>query len=335
MTHKRQPDPLTSGSLSVVVLGDLHGHWDNEDEKYYAALPSDLLLWTGDLGDWPAQQLDVAVSLARCGAKGLGLLGNHDGASRTLARCEGAGLRVLEWCLSFGHAHRVQQLRSALGEHDVGLSRRELPHLGLTVIGMCPLQSGSRRVSFPDTLKRVYGIDDPEPLLRRHVEESESSRLLLLGHNGPAGLGTERFAPFGRDWRKEGGDHGDPVFSRVIEHATACGKEVVFAVGGHMHDRLKNRAKPPVRDALRCFASVPVLNACRVPRLEPHQDTVWRWDYRLEIGSMTGLRKVERVAWMVGQGIVSREEIYVSDSGSTPDGGYIPEVAGNTDDIDA
>jgi uncharacterized protein (TIGR04168 family) len=180
----------------------------------------------------------------------------------------------------------------------------------------------------------VYGIDDPEPLLRRHVEESASNRLLLLGHNGPSGLGAEPFAPFGRDWRKDGGDHGDPVFSRVLEHARACGKEVVLAVGGHMHDRLKKRGQPPVRDAVRCLAGVPVLNACRVPRLERRQDRAWRWDYRVEIGTATGLRKVERVAWVVGQGIVSREGIFAPAPGSKRDGGYFPEVASNTDEID-
>jgi hypothetical protein len=60
------------------------------------------------------------------------------------------------------------------------------------------------------------------------------------------------------------------------------------------------------------------LNACRVPRLERRQDTVWRWDYRVEIGATTGLRRVERVAWVVGQGIVSREDIYVPAAGSEP-----------------
>jgi hypothetical protein len=63
---------------------------------------------------------------------------------------------------------------------------------------------------------------------------------------------------------------------------------------------------------------VPVLNACRVPRLEPRQGTIWRWDYRVEIASATGLRKVERVAWVVRQGIVSREQIYAPAAGSEP-----------------
>jgi uncharacterized protein (TIGR04168 family) len=319
VTHEGQAKAASSSSVSVVILGDLHGHWDREDEAYYAALPCDLLLWTGDLADKPARQLAVAESLARCGRKALGLLGNHDGASRLLAVCEGHGNHVLEWFLSFGHAHRVRQLHWALSDHDVGLARRELPQLGLTLIGMCPLQSGGTRVSFRDALRRVYGGDDPEPLLRRHVEESASKRLLLLGHNGPAGLGAEPFAPFGRDWRAEGGDHGDPVFSRILEHAAALGKEVVLAAAGHMHDRLSHRAGRRDRDAVRCFAGIPVLNACRVPRLEPCHGTIWRWDYRVEIGSATGLCKVERVAWVAGKGVVSREEVYApADSTSVP-----------------
>jgi predicted phosphodiesterase len=112
-----------------VILGDLHGHWDDEDERYYASLPCDLLLCTGDLADSPGRQYAVARSLARCGSTVFAVLGNHDGGPRLLAYCEAHGYRLLEWGLSFGHASRVRHLRSILGEHDVGLARRELPHL--------------------------------------------------------------------------------------------------------------------------------------------------------------------------------------------------------------
>src|SRR5262245_43746442 len=95
---------------SIVILGDLHGHWDDEDERYYAALPCDLLLGTGDLADSPRRQYAVAASLARCGPRAVGLLGNHDGASHLLASCEAHGYRLLEWLLSFGHAARVGRL---------------------------------------------------------------------------------------------------------------------------------------------------------------------------------------------------------------------------------
>jgi uncharacterized protein (TIGR04168 family) len=291
--------------ISIVILGDLHGQWDDEDERYYRALPCDLLLWTGDLADSPGQQYVVAESLARCGPKAVGLLGNHDGASHLLASCEAHGYRLLEWCLSFGHAARVQRLRSILGEHDIGLARRELPLLGLTLIGLCPLQSGGARLAFAKTLRRVYGTSDPEPLLCRLIDEAESRRLVLLGHNGPAGLGAETFAPFGRDWSATGGDHGDPIFGRMLDYAGRTGKEVVLAVGGHMHDVRRGQA----REALRYAQRTPVLNACRVPRLERRGSAIWRWDYRAELTRGAGLQKLERTGWVAGEGIVSRENV--------------------------
>jgi uncharacterized protein (TIGR04168 family) len=300
-----QPNNSGSDCVSIVILGDLHGHWDEEDEQYYAALPCDLLLWTGDLADSPAQQYAVAASLARCGRKAAGLLGNHDGASHLLASCEAHGYRLLEWWLSFGHAARVQRLRSILGAHDVGLARRELPHLGLTLIGLCPLQSGGARLAFAETLRRVYGTSDPEPILQRLIDEAQSSRLILLGHNGPSGLGTEPFAPFGRDWNATGGDHGDPVFGRLLQYADQADKEVVLAIAGHMHDIRRGRA----REALRYSGRTPVLNACRVPRLEQRGGAVWRWDFRGEFTG-EGIQKLERTAWVAGQGIVRRENVF-------------------------
>jgi uncharacterized protein (TIGR04168 family) len=294
-----------SDGCRIVILGDLHGHWDGEDERYYASLPSDLLLWTGDLADSPACQYAVAQSLARCGPRAFGLLGNNDGGSRLLAYCEAHGYRLLEFGLSFRHAGRVRRLRSILGEHDIGLARRELPHLGLTLIGLCPLQSGSGRLSFARTLRRVYGVNDPEPLLRRLIDEAESRRLLLLGHHGPTGLGTEPFAPFGRDWSATGGDHGDPMFARLLDHADKGGKGVVLAVAGHMHDDCRGRTREALRYANRC----PVLNACRVPRLERRDGEVLRWDYRAELNAGRGLRKLERTAWVAGKGIVSRQDV--------------------------
>ena len=166
---------------SVVILGDLHGHWDDEDERYYAALPCDLMLWTGDLADSPRKQYVVAESLTRCGPKAVGLLGNHDGASYLLASCEAHGYRRLEKCLSFGHAGRVRRLRSILGSHEISLSRRELPNLGLTLIGLCPLQSGGAKLAFASTLRRVYSVTDPEPLLRRLIDEADRSGCCSLG----------------------------------------------------------------------------------------------------------------------------------------------------------
>jgi uncharacterized protein (TIGR04168 family) len=304
-------DQSAPGSCSIVVLGDLHGHWDDEDERYYANLPCDLLLFTGDLADGPRRQYAVARSLARCGPKAFGLLGNHDGGPRLLAYFEAHGNRLLEWMLSFGHAGCVARLRSILGEHDIALARRELSGLGLTLIGLCPLQSGSRPLSFAGTLRRVYGVTDPEPLLRRLIDEAESQRLLLLGHHGPVGLGTEPFAPFGRDWCPTGGDHGDPMFAGLLDYAEKSGREVVLAVAGHMHDNCLGRTRVPLRYRGRS----PVLNACRVPRFERRGGELWRWDYRVELPLGGGVRKVERTAWVARKGIVSREDVFTAATG--------------------
>jgi hypothetical protein len=93
------------------------------------------------------------------------------------------------------------------------------------------------------------------------------------------------------------------VFGRLIEYAGRAGKRVMLAVGGHMHDIHCGRAREP----LRFFGQVPVLNACRVPRLEQRDSALWRWDYRAEFDPEGGLRKLERTAWVAGEGIVSRE----------------------------
>jgi uncharacterized protein (TIGR04168 family) len=153
----------------------------------------------------------------------------------------------------------------------------------------------------------VYGVSDPEPLLRRLIDEAQSRRLLLLGHHGPAGLGTEPHAPFGRDWCASGGDHGDPLFARLLDHAEQRGKEVVLAVAGHMHDDCRGRT----REALRYSRGAPVLNACRVPRLDRRDGEVWRWDYRAELTAGGGVRKLERTAWVAGKGIVSRQDVFL------------------------
>jgi hypothetical protein len=79
----------------------------------------------------------------------------------------------------------------------------------------------------------------------------------------------------------------------------------VLAVAGHMHDVRRGKA----REALRYAQRAPVLNACRVPRLERRNSALWRWDYRAELASGAGLQKLERTAWVAGEGIVSRESV--------------------------
>ncbi len=305
------PTPMnTAATLRLILLGDLHGHWNADDETYYTHADCDLLLWTGDLGNNPREQRAVARSLARCGTHALGILGNHDGASHLLASVEAVGLRLVTWCLSLGHARRVQQLHEILGPHDLSLRRHDVPTLGLSVVGLCPLQSRGGQLSFARTLQQVYGVTNLRPMLEALIDTAPPGPLILLGHNGPAGAGSEPFAPWGCDWRTKGGDIGDPLYREMIDRAQQQNKPVVLALAGHMHDRLHRRAGRTHREPLRFLGEVPLLNPCRVPRLEQRGDELWHWDYRAVLGPARRLQQIERVAWVASGEIRLREQIY-------------------------
>ena len=163
---------------------------------------------------------------------------------------------------------------------------------------MRPLSSGgSKPPSFSKTLRKVYGVEDSLAAIKQNIDTAEYDKLIMLGHNGPAGLGDEVFAPFGADWRPEGGDVGDADYREAIEYAQQQGKQVVLAVGGHMHDVVNpRRGLDRRRDALRLLGGVPVLNACRVPRIIHEDGKHWHYHYECQFGE-AGLLKVELVAW--------------------------------------
>ncbi|KAE8722729.1 hypothetical protein F3Y22_tig00013738pilonHSYRG00091 [Hibiscus syriacus] len=62
-----------------------------------------------------------------------------------------------------------------------------------------------------------YGMQEMDDSAKRIYEAAlgtpEDHLVILLAHNGPAGLGSELNDICGKDWVFEGGDHGDPVIS--------------------------------------------------------------------------------------------------------------------------
>lgn len=63
--------------------------------------------------------------------------------------------------------------------------------------------------------------------------------LVLMGHNGPTGLGSERHAICGCDWLADAGDHGDPDLRMVLQQLQAAGRRVALLLHGHMHHTIK------------------------------------------------------------------------------------------------
>ena len=308
ITSKRpRPQPLLytpaavnsnpPANMTVFVVGDLHGCWEQADEEYYAIRKPDLLLWTGDLADNVLQSPAIAYSLAQLDST-YGILGNHDGAPTMLVVQEARNNRLAQLWLGVGHARRVRRLKRLLGNREVGFEIRDFSELGVSLVGMRPLSSGAGKpTSFSKTLQKVYGVEDSLAAIKLDIDTAEYDKLIMLGHNGPAGLGYEVDAPFGRDWRPEGGDVGDADYREAIEYAQQQGKQVVLAVGGHMHDVVNpRRGRDRRRVPLRFLDGVPVLNACRVPRIIHEDGKHWHYHYECQFGE-SGLLKVELVSW--------------------------------------
>ena len=99
-----------------------------------------------------------------------------------------------------------------------------------------------------------------------HLVDQASGRIVFLAHNGPSGLGAERHAIWGADFRRRGGDFGDPDLREAIEHARRRGKTVLAVLAGHMHRAL--RGGGPDRVAfVRDEHGTLFVNAARVPRV--------------------------------------------------------------------
>ena len=63
--------------------------------------------------------------------------------------------------------------------------------------------------------------------------------LLIVGHNGPSGLGSARHNICGVDWTPDQGDHGDADLEAALQQLREAGRHVSGVVFGHMHHVLK------------------------------------------------------------------------------------------------
>ena len=63
--------------------------------------------------------------------------------------------------------------------------------------------------------------------------------LVLVGHNGPRGLGSEADAPFGRDFLRPSIDFGDEDQMLALTELRLQGRRVLATVAGHMHEEVQ------------------------------------------------------------------------------------------------
>eukprot|EP00882_Tetradesmus_deserticola_P021112 GHRQ01022846.1.p2 GENE.GHRQ01022846.1~~GHRQ01022846.1.p2 ORF type:complete len:133 (+),score=51.47 GHRQ01022846.1:607-1005(+) len=106
------------------------------------------------------------------------------------------------------------------------------------------MQGGKSMRSIKDFMARLYNVHDMGESAQRmlqliHGSVPPSDCLVLMGHNGPAGLGSQRHNICGVDWVDEAGDHGDPDLASVLQQLREAGRHVALVVFGHMHHKLR------------------------------------------------------------------------------------------------
>lgn len=240
-TPARAPLPrlarATHRALRVAIVGDVHGAWSPSDAAALAFLAPDAALFVGDFGNEDVETVKSVAAVETASSIPTAVtLGNHDAwyclTSRGAVRRAAAGRRADRGAPSgAGRAATpaVDAQLAALGESHVGWRWRALPPARpdappLAVAGARPFSPGSP--SF-DAVAAFYGAEhgvttfdgaasktaaalaDASAWLAAHPRASEGA-VILLAHNGPAGLGGAPSAPCGADFLPGGGDWGDP-----------------------------------------------------------------------------------------------------------------------------
>lgn len=227
--------------MRLAVIGDIHGFWDARDTAFFNASDYDGLLLVGDLPHLTGGR-DVARELARLEKPAWMIPGNHDGVTAPQLLAELKGWRPLRWLTAFGMRRRVRRLDRALG--PVRLGGYELATLddGLGLLTARPHAMGPDKFYYRPYLARRFGVRsfaDSAELLRSLIA-CAPERLLVLAHNGPAGVGDTPAAPWGCDFSPAFGDFGDPDLREALDYARESGRRVAAVVAGHMHHRSKN-----------------------------------------------------------------------------------------------
>jgi uncharacterized protein (TIGR04168 family) len=276
----------------IALIGDLHGGFDALDVAAFNDASYDLLIFTGDLGSGTAKNgVQIAKLVSRLTTPTIVMPGNNDAPF------------LAEIAAEFGH----QRGLSAILDLDLSMAskrakvilcgyrhhRLSLPGLVLSVVTGRPCAMGGGEFSFASEVSRAYGVasmEESTARLRSLVDAVDTERLLLLGHNGPLGLGDQKTDIWGADFLSEGGDWGDPDLAAAVERAKERGLRTMV-VAGHMHRRTKSGKLRPWRVERD---GIEFVNPARVPRIYAGDTCEVRYHVALEIEAAGAtLREVE------------------------------------------
>jgi uncharacterized protein (TIGR04168 family) len=251
--------------MKIAIVGDIHGHWDESDVRWFNESDRDAVLFTGDLAGFRhADTLRVARSIGGLEKPAFLVPGNHDTAPLIPFLAELSGQELLRR-LSSHQGQRFKELTAALGPVQVGgFTRHTIGDVDL-IVGR-PHPMGGSELSFRRHIEAIYDVSNLEASARKlkGLVDASGDRVVFLAHNGPTGLGSSRTDIFGCDFRPEEGDWGDQDLRDAVDHARASGRTVLAVIAGHMHHELRGGGR---RKWQAEQDGVLYVNAARVPRV--------------------------------------------------------------------
>lgn len=305
--NSRQPQEQSQSVMSrsskrvrLAVVGDIHGQWGPADAAALRALEADAVLWVGDIGNEDVGLVQQIAELA-VGQKAV-ILGNHDAWYSMTSRGRQRAKQTTSPPRSSSSpdpssnggtpagrhapqqqqpqqqdaapiADRVQQQLDVLGDCHVGFGHKALPGTNISIVGARPFSKGGKSFSDIAEFMSRFGVTDMQQSADKVLEVINSqvphdAVLVIMAHNGPAGLGGQPHSICGVDWLPAAGDHGDPDLQAVLQQLHEAGRDVALVLHGHMHHMIKGGGRRQMVHVDTASGTV-VLNAATVPRVVP------------------------------------------------------------------
>ena len=247
--------------ITIAIVGDVHDQWSDADANALESLNVDLALFVGDFGN---EAIATVRQIAAAPLPKAVILGNHDAwytaSQKNRKKCPYDPIKE----------DRVQQQLEALGDSHVGFGKLEMPQCRMTVVGARPFSWGGPNWRYKRFYRERYNISsfaDSTAKICTAIDAAEQQTLIFLGHNGPAGFGSQPHNICGRDWKRNGGDYGDPDFADAIAYAQQSNRHVALVAFGHMHHELRHD-KTRLRERLIVDDDGTVyVNGAQVPRV--------------------------------------------------------------------
>jgi uncharacterized protein (TIGR04168 family) len=293
-----------SEPIKIAIVGDVHDQWEPADEIALKQLGADLVLFVGDFGN---EAVELVARLAALDLPKAAIFGNHD--AWYTASDWGRSKRPYDPQVE----DRVQQQIDLLGASCVGYGKLDLPQFNLSIVGSRPFSWGGPQWKYNDFYTDRYGIDSFAASTQRIVDNGRAASgetLIIIGHNGPTGLGEEPESICGKDWGEPqiGGDYGDPDLAAAISILQAEGKSIPLVTFGHMHHKLRH-TKDRLRQPLVVHPNGTLyLNAARCPRI---LSTIERTVRNFSLVTMVDGKITQAgLVWMTESAQIGLEEVY-------------------------